>query len=489
MAEQSNARRVSLDLGELVDLEMQLRADRRTDQVEVRRRDERIGREICAEGDFSSRAYVLKRWLEALHPSGALTPGRRLAAAYRLGSYLLVALGLISGASAALALLRYDGGDPVNAVSYLAVFVALQLLLSAAAIISMLPARARGRLSPLGPLHAAMRELGVRRAGFDAAVERLGETAGADTGALKAWSAIYGEAERWRLLAITQRAAVAFNVGALVASLYAVAVRALAFAWSTTLDLDATTVHRATAWMSAPWGWANDAVPTLDLVVASRYFPGGQYDPALLGDWWPFLLASLITYGLLPRVALWLVAERRGRRLAAAIAFDHGDARAVYQRLTSGWEGDVSRDGAATAAGVVPRASASSITGVCRAFLWADVPLAHGDVETLVKRRTGCREVVVAKNFSESSDIDLAVEDALVVVAEAWEAPTRALGRFLADLRATVPTSSPIVVFLVGAPTSVEVELPVNEADAAVWRHYLAGLGDPYLFVDDGADG
>ncbi len=490
MAEQSHARRISLDLGELVDLELQLREDRHADPIEVRRRDEKIGAAICAEGVPDSRAEVLLRWIEALHPQPASTPGRRLAAAYRLSGFVLVLIGLVSGASAALALLRYDGGDPVNVISYLAVLVGLQLLLSALAVVTMLPQRVRGRISPLGPLHAALRELGLRRAGFDAVLGRLGESTGADTGALKAWSAIYGEAERWRLLGITQRGAVAFNAGALAASLYAVTVRALAFAWSTTLDVEAATVHRAATYLSAPWAWAKDAVPSIELVAASRYYPGGQYDPAFLGDWWPFLFASLLAYGLLPRVLLWMFAERRGRQLAASLEFDHGDARAAYQRLTQGWAGDADRGGATTLV-AAPVGVAGSVQGRCRAYLWADVPLDHERVAVLVKRRTRCTEVAVADAPADPARVDPGREDGYVIVAEAWEAPTRALGRMLSGLRERIPATTPIVVLLVGrlsSTTSSDDEAidRVDASDVVVWRRHLAGLGDPYLFVDDG---
>ena len=55
---------------------------------------------------------------------------------------------------------------------------------------------------------------------------------------MAAWQTVYAGVERWLLTALTQRAALAFNVGALAATLYTVTVRALAFAWSTTLEID-----------------------------------------------------------------------------------------------------------------------------------------------------------------------------------------------------------------------------------------------------------
>jgi len=484
MTEHSESRDAGLDLAELVDLELQLHRDRSADPAQVRRRDAGIGREICADGVPASRAQVLRRWLQALEqrrPRSAPTPGRRLAAAYRLASWSLIFVGLASGASAAAALLRYDGGDPVNVISYLAVLVGLQWLMISFAATSMLPAALRRRFSPLGPLHAALRELGVRRAGFESAVAKLGRRAGADAGTLGVLGSVYGEAERWRLLAITGRAAVAFNIGAVAASFYRVAVTALAFAWSTTLDVDAVSVHRITTVMSLPWSWISDAVPSLALIEASRYFPGGHYDPALLGDWWPFLLACLLTYGLLPRVLLLALAERRGRRARASLALDHGDARLAYERLTAGWAADTDTDcdsdgsRAAEAVGSGPR-----IAGSCRVVVWADAAVVHAQLEPLVRDRVGCERVVESATLDDAAADGI---DAVVVVAEAWEAPTRALGRRLAELRERLGDTRPIVVMLVGQDNG-DGRRAAGSNDVAVWRHHLAGLGDPYLFLN-----
>jgi hypothetical protein len=491
MNEQSARRERGLSLGELVDLELQLREDRGADPAALRRRDELIGREICANGVPASRAYVLHRWLEALHPEPASTPGRKLAAAYRLASFLLIVVALVSGASAAATLLSYHGGDPVNVISYLAVLVGLQLVLAVLAATAMLPIRARRRLSPLGLLHTSLRELGLRRAGFDAALGRSGGFGLSDgsgdtrvvSGALRAWGAVYGESERWRLLAITQRAAVAFNVGALAASFYTVAVSALAFSWSTTLDIDAVAVHRATSIVSLPWFWISDAVPSLELVEASRYFPGGSYDPALLGDWWPFLLACLVGYGLIPRTLLWVFAEWRGRALQASLPLDHGDVRLAYSRLTAGWAADAD-SGSSTgppAGAAAPSVAAGAIGGSCRVILWADAALDSTQAEALVKRRTGCSSAAVDAAADANADSD----SAIVIVAEAWEPPTRALGRRVAELRAGIDTRTPIVVLLIGSEAG-DSSRGADEADAAVWRRHLAGLGDPYLYVDDG---
>lgn len=85
----------------------------------------------------------------------------------------------------------------------------------------------------------------------------------------------------------------------------------LSFGWASTLDIDANQVHRLVQWMAWPWHalWPG-AVPDLELVGRSRFWHdqplGGP--AGLAGQWWRFLLMSLLVYVLLPRLGsyLWL---------------------------------------------------------------------------------------------------------------------------------------------------------------------------------------
>src|SRR6185503_4846300 len=154
-------------------------------------------------------------------------------------------------------------------------------------------------------------------------------------GRLGALSTVYGAAERWRIMSLTQRTAFFFNVGALVTCLYLIAFTDLAFAWSTTLDVPASTMAKVLRAVASPWRWLGSAVPTDELVSASRYFRMSEgYDPRALKDWWAFLLAALATYGLLPRFVLWQFASWRARAVRRALPLDHGDCQVAYERLT-----------------------------------------------------------------------------------------------------------------------------------------------------------
>ena len=91
---------------------------------------------------------------------------------------------------------------------------------------------------------------------------------------------------------------------------------------------------------------------------------------------------------------------------------------------------------------------------------------------------TIARDGLSSEHKEETGGLSGGVDEAVVVLAEAWEAPTRALGQLLGGLRAQADSRTTFVVLLIDA----------DEENAAVWRRYVAGLGDPYLFVDDGLD-
>lgn len=114
-------------------------------------------------------------------------------------------------------------------------------------------------------------------------------------------------AERARMLLTLQQLWLVMGVGLLLAYLILLLFTDLAFGWSSTLIDQPERVARVLQTIAAPWtGIWSGAVPTLELVEATRYL---RIDPTAgstqrAGDWWQFLLASLLVYNLLPRLLL-----------------------------------------------------------------------------------------------------------------------------------------------------------------------------------------
>ena len=492
-----------LGLAELIDLEAQLLADRQADAGELRLRDQELIEALAAEGgDKPPRHALFRRWLDQIRGS-APSMGERVVAHYRLAGIVLALIAFVAGSGTARTLLHYDGRDPVNVMGFLAVFVLGQLCLMALSLFLLLPGAVLGRLPGIGVVQSLLRDLGYRRTGFgklQQKVRGLGPSQLNQAGARVArWSAIYGGVERWALSALTQRAAVFFNMGALAMCFYLIAVSALAFSWSTTFDVNATTMARFFQTLALPWFWLPGAVPSEELVEASRYFPGGTYDPTVLKDWWPFLIAALVTYGLIPRILLAWFASRQEVSTRRRLPLDHADCDTAYDRLTAGYEGwhsgPAHRFGDVGHAGDGVGVADSSVLGdysgaSCTVIIWGGMPVENGQAKGFVREALGwnAEAVVVAGNGGTDTAASLkpaassGSKDPVVILAESWEAPAKNLERFLSTIRGSLGAERMIVVLLVGgdegarkSPTGLDMEM---------WRNRLDAIADPYLRLE-----
>ena len=489
-----------LSLAELIDLEVRLLEDRERDPGEVAARDARIADALGGRAASLSRRQLVRHWLTAVGDPAGASAGERISGVYRAAGVLLPIATFVAGAATAAGLLAYDGRDPVNIVGYLAVLVFLQVALIALTVIGMVPRAWLGGVARVLGLDrgagvpALLRELAHRSARKLADHGAVGARGRAALGRLAAWQTIYADVERWLLTALTQRAAVAFNLGALAATMYLVTVRALAFAWSTTLEVDPAVMTSFFHAMATPWLWLDAAVPSPELVAASRYFPGRDYDPDLLGDWWPFLVAALVAYALVPRILLATYAAHRARRARAALALDHGECAALCERLLQRANLWGRGDTVGTAVVASPTADVGSgcalpVSGVVvRALRWADAAVSRDDVARLVGARYGWQ---VASLDDVRGDDDpgerrhlaaLAESDRpVLLVAEAFEPPSKSVQRLLQNVRRSVGERVPVIVALFGGSDDHAAPKP---DDVRIWRQRVAALGDPWLRVE-----
>jgi hypothetical protein len=501
------AREPSLGLAELIDLELRFAADRSEDRKRLRERDERLGRELAARVSTEDRHGLFRHWLLALRDGDGATPGERVETGYRLLGAALGVIGLVLGAGAARTVLGYDGTHPVNVVHFLAVFVFAQLGMVALALFAMIPRLWPGRWRDLSPLQELLRQINLRRTAVGAVGAMSQPRQASLVGRLAAIGSLHARVERWALSVLTQRTAFLFNLGALATCLYLIAFTDLAFAWSTTLDVDSERMWRLLRAVALPWSWLDVAVPTRELVEQSRYFrKTGSYDPRALKDWWAFLLAALATYGLLPRLVLWSFASWRMRAARAATPLDHGDAQTAFDRLTRGSHGWAGADASGAERDDEVRAvdpkrpnvalpPATAQVG-CTVVRWADVPVSDEESAAMVAQRFGWRADNIfacgGRDGVEQRQVVInalareAAANPVVVLAEAWEAPSRAVTGFLAGIRRAVDARKPVVVGLLGGAEG-SWTAPAD-ADRSVWERSAAALGDPYLRVESVTD-
>ena len=256
---------------------------------------------------------MLRSWYEAHRH---LIDGSEAA---QIGSYLywttfvLVVVAALFGLFSGVALLHYNGSEPVNVVYYLAMVVAVPLLTMFLALLSMPRAnRQRSTLVHISPAYW---------------MERL-------------WALLSGKREgvgeiklnplvaNWIIIRRSQWIALSFSVGLLVALLGTVVTKDIAFAWSTTLTISPESFRAFLSMIALPWrGWLSDAVPSLELIAQSRYFHlGGHLTPsmvanaAMLGAWWKFLAMATLCYAIGLRIVMIVIAEwGYGRAMRRAI--------------------------------------------------------------------------------------------------------------------------------------------------------------------------
>jgi len=217
-----------------------------------------------------------------------------------------VTAGTLFGLLSMLGLLFYDGGQRINITLIIAV-VALQLLLALLTTVQSLIGRQPWR--------------------------RLLQRFASDVP-----SAIVSHVEPLLMARAAQMGGMCFALAGLISLLVMVLLQDLAFGWSTTLETDAGAYHAIIAAVSAPWAWLwPAAAPELALVEATRFFRAsgsqGDTDPALWGQWWPFITMLWTTWALLPRCILYLVAGVVIRRKSRQLLYKHPAIHALMHRM------------------------------------------------------------------------------------------------------------------------------------------------------------
>jgi uncharacterized membrane protein len=472
-------------LEDAIDVPLWLEADRDTPLALRTERDREIARRMPSDNALAS----VRAWWSALRPGSDL--GARLDRGRRLVGAILAVAGLIAGSGFATVALRYDGTTPVNVVSALAILLGVQSVMLVLTLVMLMP----GRFG----LAAVQRSLlSLDPAVFAAALYRRLHALPESVGRLFAWHAGRSAANRfakWQLLAWSQTAAIAFNVGLLATAFALVAATDLAFGWSTTLALSAHRLAAFTDAISSPWrAWLPEAVPGVTLIEETRFFrledvaPGTRRAEAFT-PWWPFLLLAIVVYGLVPRVLLRALAALRLHAATRALLLEDARVSALLDRMSA----PSVQLAAPTAEAERPVASASlapldvAVGEPAVAVLWAAAlpPDAAADV---VARALGVRVVAVAEAGGASSLAEdrrtierTAAHDArrIVVVTRAWEPPLLELLDFLRDLRSHVGEQTSIVV----CPAS-EPGTRVTAEQVDTWRRTVGQLRDPHLYVE-----
>jgi hypothetical protein len=510
MASESPTRAPRLDLARLIDLELALLRDRDRPLEELLPRDAAIREQIRADA-LDGRALYL-RWLEALPERSQPSTGERAAQLVALIGALLAVLGFVLGASAVVGWLVLESGLPVNVVNFWSILAGAQALFALLWLVAVLPGVRLRALPFAGGMVALLQDLArllPNAAGWLLAKLPGGSRSAllAELGRLRKLDWLYGGLRFWLLVRASQVFALMFNVGVVAAFVFVPYVNDPAFGWRSRL-LDAEALHASVEWVSLPWSPVFPEV-SLDLeeIRASQYSSVQQSlerierRPPVDGDdpwaaWWPFLLASLLCYGLAPRLIFLVVAAFQARRKLVGARLDHAEFLRLRDRLkrrhVETRAPDVDPDGPPPTGGSLEAGAAVDLgAGPLAVFTWCGVGLEEGVLARSVEARFGASPASIRRvgGLDAGEDrvaldlLERSREGAALLVVEAWEPPVADYVDFVASLRRVLGPNRPVVVALCNRGDAGEV-LPAAPSQHLHWRRRLAELGDPWLCVE-----
>ena len=464
-----------MTFAELIDLELTLYQDRSRPAEALWERDARIARDIGSM-DLTDAALLQEwvRWVRA----GDTSVGNRVVQGQRMASRVIAGLGALLGASGVSGWLAMSDRLPVNVVNFWPLIVGVPLLL----LVGWFALAIGGATSVAG----FPRWIGRALSRFGGEPDRFAE----DWCALESVADRLGRLPFWLGSRISHGFALAFQLGALAALLLLPVVDDPAFGWRSRI-LDEADVSRAAEVVAAPWRaiWPA-AVPEAGVVAATRYSSvtpqlerGGA---APWAAWWPFLIASIVFYGLLPRALAWGGAVLASRRVTRhSFASDDPDRRRLLARLhaprvDTRAEG-TEAPGAPTAAGRPGHPPPAWSTLRCGVFNFggaASAPRSRELAAVLGAEPVGTWAIGGEDLAQEGAALDAAGRaglEAAIVAVEPWDPPVGDHQEWLASVASRLGPI-PVGIWFTG---SGEVEA----RHRTVWEAWIARQRDPVFLI------
>ncbi len=500
-------------LSELIDFETQLARDAERSYAELEERDRTLGSRL---GNSTSSARTqLKGWLELLrNETTEVWPGAPWQNYLSLLNWGLGLSGLIMAIVSVRALLAYDGSSPVNIVPFLSLYVLLQLLLlflffSKSALMKLF----RPHVPPFSWLGLRLMRWLEQRV-----LHRMPLRSGTSVRTLELslhrFHRLHNDLLYILSLRTTQIFGLSFFIGSLLTLVYLISIHDYAFAWSTTLKIDAAGFHRWISIIAWPFAWIDPSlVPSQTVIEGTNYVRlEGRYLGSAIGQrasdleltraWWPFLSLCIASYGILPRLALFLWADYASRRYLKRWPYSDQASNALRQRLLGAAHAWKTGESIAELLAPIPPPSTSPINyaGGARCILvrWFDPPYSFEAIKIFLTRAhpwTIDAEIDSRGTEKASSEVlkalaqPLKANEARVVITihDPWELPGEAFTSFIKALRRTEGRDFQVYC----APVHAQSEQLIGPADPAtlkLWRQALGALRDPYvgLLFDQG---
>ena len=507
-------------LAALIDLAILMRRDRDFDAQRLARRDAAIGTAIGA--SRLSDADTLAAWVKHRNGTEPDKKHQPTIGEQVVGLLLFTYLGLgiagfFLGLTAMASALAFE--KHTNVIPLWSILIGSQILLLALWMLAILPTRWTHHLPGVQYLQHGVRFIGLvpTRLFFQLLrwcaplkSHQLHEF----SGEFQRSGSLYGNLARWVGMLLTQVFALTFNLGLLLAFLALSYGNDPTFGWRSTM-LTSEQMHKIMETVAWPWSavWP-EAVPTLEVVSyvkdSSKENVRHTLDPEqrikdvrMWASLWPFLLASLCFYGLLPRIGTLLVSLFQVHRHARPDPQHNLALRTLLSRLRRPRIVFESDNPANKAHDTLPGRDVPtcdwSDTPPVGVFQWSGIDLNSKEVAQQLRDNFGVEiafcarvgeldpqqdEIALGRLTGHATGQTNAMR--VVVLVESWESPDADYLDFLERLRQRVTSATEIAVVLcpahriVGDDISGHQESGLPNAEK-IWRAFLNRSGDPNL--------
>ena len=501
--------------GDLIDLEYFLAQDRERSQADLHDRDRHIYLDLPVQTQQATQEALLHHWLLSRRaqefPKGN-SPGQAISEAFRSFTVILMACGAFIGLASGLTFFTYSGTTPVNVLNFLFLFLFSQLLMLLFLFIC-----APFRLAGVAVLPAPIAGIyGTAVAWFVNRSRKLKNilppTDGYDLsqlkGVLKKQRTVYGSVFYWPLFSLSQRVMVCFNLGLLAATFFRILTSDIAFGWQSTIQFSTDFIAKTVRTLALPWSWmvpSHHGYPSAAEIEGSRIIlKDGIYHLQTqdLVSWWPFLVLSILFYGVLVRLALVVVGRIGQWQALTKLKTDRPVLIQVVNRMNTPMvksqaapaesnrvspfdsEVDSSRHtklNHGLPATEVMLLIALDISDNYPQSAWETHLAPLGFTITTIKTY-GPDPDDIQTLFRGPQGSSYPEEGGIMLIMESWMPPINETLGFIKELRYAVG-ERPIFVGLIGQQSDQDNIVQPNQVERTIWHRKLDGLADPYLSV------
>jgi hypothetical protein len=480
-------------IAELIDYEMLL-LDEETPPTEAVLTRDRVIREHLAPG-ISQRWQVLHAWMTVLKQAdGRRLPGRACETYLTYAHLATLAAALMAGTGVARMILHSGTESKIDIFHWLLIFGLLPLVLTVvggAVVLLSLIGRSRpsANASWQGPL---ARIMGDR---FLSLLQRHAPRALA-----KSWIMTLGRIRKLYLPLLRAQAfqllqvfGIGFYGGALVYLLIRAMFTYMTFEWGTTVVNDMGFIRSLIHISALPYAWLVGA-PSDNLITATRIGALAATDSITSGSvdsrtWWTFLAASLVTYGLLPRVLMLVAGNLAVRHYLAGLTFDDHASVSLARRLARESDGTLTDHSVSRSITLFWKRRTAPVPAKprvpCIIVSWRDVPMTRDEITmhvALPYHLAPTSVLAISGTATDRSALQTALSgpeapQLMVVILDHWERPNPALSKVIAAMRSVVNDRLTILY----API-VEDPLPrLNRpSELLPWQSVIQQQGDPH---------